>query len=142
MPIPSSAGHIEWCQTVLKECEALDGLEISEVEKKAPLIFEQLVTDTSGDGEEVSEENIMRYLEEEGGMEGYLKGLRRYCLDEVEKVKDSPLIKSATLLGADEQQLFNLYEGRLDGQLSRTLKELREAQASRLNTLQGVVEPG
>jgi hypothetical protein len=92
-PTPPDPAHIEWCQAVLKECAAIDSLELTEVEKRAPVVFEQSLTDAGPEDKDEGEgEDIMRYLKKEGGMIGYLIELKRYCRDKIKEAEVFPLI--------------------------------------------------
>jgi hypothetical protein len=50
---PFDAEHEEWCRTVLAEIEALDEFELSKIEQRAPLVWQQLASDAEEDHQTV-----------------------------------------------------------------------------------------
>jgi len=136
---PPDRDQLAWCQQVLAEYDALATLDRLPSADQAPLIHEQLSQEADSE-----EESIDAYLSQVGGLRAYLIDLASYCRDHLNKADRFPLlektatrVKAKTLLTADDQDTLNRYFTTLDNQLYKALRALKEAQAWRLNSLEG-----
>jgi len=144
--VPFDKIHAKWCQGVLNEYEELEGLELNEVSKNAPLIHKQLKSDADEDGDAIE-----KFLDEyEHGLTSYLDELVRWCRKQIQEAEERPKIMTIAqfvrskkmLLPRGYLELLARYQTTLDNQLYKALSAFRNAQEWRLKTLEGdAVEP-
>lgn len=139
---PFDGGRSEWTAKVIAEIEGLDEIDLRTLQQRAPLVFEQLVSDAAGDGQEVD-----RYVElYEGGLTGFVVNLLQWCREQQSEAEARPQVLQLAeqvrakrlVLPADTLELFARYQTTLDNQLFKLLKALREAQEWRLELIEPV----
>ena len=138
--------QVEWCHSVLAECEALDPAaltDLDQLKKDVPLIFEQLSSDAE------DHRSIPDYLRAEwGNLRDYFDGLIRYCRTEISKVGHRPMIlalaemvrSERAILMSDEKDTLAKYQVMLDNELYKAMKALREAQEWRMKSIEAIPE--
>jgi hypothetical protein len=132
---PFDKCRLKWNQTILKEYEALEVLDIESLSQNAPLIFEQLQSDAEP-------ESIEKHLKSyQGGLSGYLDELMGWCRKQIaDAEKRSEILAIAETVRSRNQilphnklELFARYQTMLDNQLFKALRALRQAQTWRLD---------
>jgi len=134
--VPFDSAHAEWCDSVVEEYEQLGEFEVSAVERKAPVIYRQLLADA--EQEDVTIEEYLNLCDR--GLRGYLAELFHWCRRELEAAQQRPRIlelaehcKARNLvLPVHTLQLFARYQTTLDNQLFKALRALRDAQEWRM----------
>ncbi|MCP4128149.1 MAG: hypothetical protein GY753_13940, partial [Gammaproteobacteria bacterium] len=108
----------------------------SQLQKKTPLLYEQLTEDAEEEDLSVSEHLVDLDLDE------YAWELVTRCENELEKAKRYEQIVQLTGKATDKLSIpwgkldiFTKYQAALDNQTYKALKALREAQEWRLNTI-------
>lgn len=134
--VPFDPTHAQWCETVIEEYEQLGVCEVSAVERKAPVIYRQLLADA-----EQEDVTMVEYLNLcDRGLRGYLAELLHWCRPELEAARQRLKIlelaahcKARNLvLPVQTLQLFARYQTTLDNQLFKALRALRETQEWRM----------
>lgn len=134
--VPFDPRHAQWCETVIDEYEQLGEFEVSAVERKAPVIYRQLLADA--EQEDVTIEEYLNLCDR--GLRGYLAELFHWCRREVEAARQRPRILELAehckarnlMLPVHTLQLFARYQTTLDNQLFKALRALRDAQEWRM----------
>ena len=128
-----------WCRTALEEIDALEGLDLENLEKAAPLVFEQLKSDADSDGDDVAK----FIAEHKGGLVGFVNELTQWCREQLHEAEKRPQILAIAeqvrikrlVLPEETLVLLSRYQTTLDNQLFKLLRGLRETQEWRLKTL-------
>ncbi len=136
--------QIKWCREAIAEHAAAPALNLSNLQKEAPLLFKQLSDDADADGETIDEHLANTTLEH------YLRDLVSWCWTEAARLERLVKLQPAITLIADQVQqklkipwgrldTLTKYQTALDNQTYKAMKALREAQEWRLKTIE--VEP-
>jgi hypothetical protein len=95
---------------------------------------------------EEERQSIPDYLADGDGLQEYLAELNRYCLKQIARAQQQPMILAVAELVRSHQAVLSgealdtaKYQVMLDNDLYKALKALREAQASRGNVTNGFV---
>lgn len=134
--------YLEWCQAALEEYKIIHSFnpfEITTLKEKAPLIFQQLLSD-AGNEDEISE-----FLD---GYDSYFADIARECRAQIEQANQKPLIlelaelirNKKSILKNDLRETFSKYQVMLDNELYKAIKALREAQEWRFKTLTVIID--
>lgn len=143
---PPDVELLKWCKAVIVEYSAAEELNPANLQKQAPLIYQQLV-DEAGEDQETVEEHLAGIDFQE-----FLDELIQWCHKEMWKLEKQveryPAIVAMTETARDKLSIpwgkidiFNKYQAALDNQLFKTMKALREAQAWRLDSLDSETVP-
>ena len=143
---PYDKAHAAWCESVLAEYEALADEEVVTLEtmqRIAPDSWEQLQEETETEEEESAE----AYLKScDTSLSAWLHELKLYAEKELEKARQRPrnisLYNNAFaeqgILADQYRDSLERYQAALDNQLYKAMKELRQLQEWRLNTIETV----
>ncbi len=145
---PFDKDHDKWYQDVLAEYEALmedeaEELTFALVEKIAPECWQQLQQET----EDEEEESAEAYLKScNTDLSAWLVEMKKYADTELAKARLRPknieLFNNAFaeqgILSDKYRESFERYQASLDNQLYKAMKELRQLQEWRLNTIETV----
>jgi len=130
---------MDWCREALAECEG--NLNLSELQKKAPRVFEQLTEDAEAENMTLSE-----YIDE-SSLDDYVRDLVAWCEKELEKAARFEQISLFTGTAIDKLRIpwgnletFTKYQAALDNQTYRAMRALRQAQEWRLKTIENEAE--
>lgn len=131
-----------WCAALVSEAEALDEISLEALPRTALRIFRQL-QDDAAEHETTCEGLVADY---DGGLTQYVRELVLWCHEQLQEAEGRPevlevaedLRDCAMIPSANRLDLFARYGTTLDNQLSKALRDLREAQAWRLQTLETV----
>jgi hypothetical protein len=134
---PPNQETMAWCRAALAECKG--DFTLSQLQKKAPHVFEQLSEDAEEEGLTISE-----YLEQEvDGLDDYVSELADWCKKQLEKAGRYEQIVQLTGTAMDKLRIpwssletFTKYQAALDNQTYKAMKALREAQEWRLKTIE------
>ena len=135
---PFDAEREHWCRAALAEFEALESMDLPTLEATAPYIHAQLVEDAEG-------EDLAQFAEKlNGGVEGFLLELTRWCRTELKEADARPqlhavadLVRDRSLiLSGDTLELFSRYQTTLDSHLYKAMRALRDTQEARLRILE------
>jgi hypothetical protein len=134
---PLDADRETFCRTVIAEAEALEEIDLRSIERLAPTIYGQLMTDADGESPEVF------LAGHKGGLTVYIGELMLWSRAELKEAEARPHILSvaeqvrtrSAVLPGPTLELLTRYQTALDGQLHKALRALREAQEWRLKTL-------
>lgn len=145
---PYDKDHEAWCQTVLAEYDAMIDDESEEftfelVQKLAPESWQHLQEETEAEEEETPEAYLKSCETELGD---WLTELKQYAEKELEKARQRPrnisLYNNAFaeqgILADKYRDSLERYQASLDSQLYKAMKELRQLQECRLNTIETV----
>jgi len=145
---PFDKEHEKWCQDVLLEYDAImedeeEELTLALVEKIAPECWQQLQQET----EDEEEESAEAYLKScKTDLAAWLVEMKKYADTELAKARQRPknieLFNNAFaeqgILSDKYRESFERYQASLDNQLYKAMKELRQLQEWRLNTIEVV----
>ncbi|MCP3999914.1 MAG: hypothetical protein GY727_03290 [Gammaproteobacteria bacterium] len=127
---PPDQDQIEWCQAIITECKDTAALQVNQLKKTAPLVYQQLSEDA-----EAEEMPMAEYLSMEGGIAEYVRNLVSWCTHELQKADRYEQIKQLASIAADKQSIpwgkldiFSKYQAGLDNQIYKAMKALWEAQ--------------
>lgn len=133
---------ITWLETVMAELPAAEQAALQGLEQTAPTIFEQLKEEAEDHA------SLQAYLDEEfdGALRVYLADLRAYCVGQLKSAQVRPalletalqVVQAAAIPSLANQQLIARYQTMLDNQLFKAMRELRAAQAARIEALDAV----
>lgn len=135
---PFDAEREQWCRGVLAEIEALSSFELADIEKAAPLVWQQLSSDAAEDHQPVPK----FIADHKGGIQGFIAELLVWCREQLRQAEGRPHILALAdqvrakrlVLPADALELLARYQTTLDNQMFKLLRALREAQEWRLKT--------
>lgn len=134
--------HYQWCQAVVLEYHQIvdlsNLLNIAEIKKSTPLIYQQLLTDA--DDEEQTPE---QYLQDYEQPIDYFIGLADYCRKQIKQAQQRPLVLEVAELVTSKRAILKdklrdglaKYQVMLDNELYKAIKALKETQEWRLKTL-------
>lgn len=145
---PVDKEHEQWCETVLTEYAAIRkdeaaDLTFERVKKIAPVCWEQLQEESDDE----QEESVEDYLKScETNLSSWLEEMKKYADKELvitrQRPKNIELFNNAFaeqgILSAAQREAFERYQASLDNQLYKAMKELRQLQEWRLNTIETV----
>lgn len=120
--------------------QALEQIDLRSIEAKAPIVYDQLMTDAEG---ETPKDFLAGH---KGGLTGYVGELMVWCTKELHELEARPKLRAiaekvrtrAAVLPAGTLEILSRYQTTLDNQLYKALRALREAQEWRLGTLDAV----
>lgn len=130
---PPDQEQIDWCKAVVAEFSAVDHLDLDNLRRTAPLIYEHMASDAK-----LEEESIEVYFAETS-MQEYLGELMYWCHKELctleKKAEQYPTVLAMTEKANDKLcipwgkiDLLNKYQTALDNQLYKAMRALRDAQ--------------
>ena len=145
---PFDKEHEKWCQDVLAEYDAMieddsEAFTFELVQKLAPECWQQLQQETE-DEEEESAEAYLKSCNTE--LSAWMVDMKKHADTELAKARQRPknieLFNNAFaeqgILSDKYRESFERYQASLDNQLYKAMKELRQLQEWRLNTIETV----
>lgn len=142
---PYDEEHAQWRLAVVDEISSLAERSLTEVQQSAPLVRAQIQRDAADDAETPE----AYFGELDGGLDGYLIELSRWCRREISAANKRPRLLQLAgqlrdrnfVLPFAQLEVMACYQTTLDNQLYKALHALRESQECLVKTMGSSQEP-
>ncbi|MDA0995218.1 MAG: hypothetical protein O3A13_16525 [Proteobacteria bacterium] len=138
--LPPDPVQLKWVRDVVVELHETDSLNPDNLQRAAPLSYQQLVSEA-----ESEDESITEFLAGTG-LQGYLHGLKSWCGKELRNAElwdeqyptrcaITDRVKDSLNIAWSKLETLTKYQTTLDGQLYKAMKALHDAQQWRAQSI-------